>query len=163
MKRLAPAARPARVTVACGILGVAFLTGARPAHAWGTLGHTTIAGEYGGSLPWPLDGLRSEDAWVVAHVMDPDTRKGTIPSERFRHYIDIDAYAEYHAGTLSHDRAVLEAAYGAAQVEQWGVVPWAIGEAPSKRPPTSPGPSWSPRPDPTRLPQDSRCRDSPAR
>ena len=113
--------------IACGFVLLAAIVPA-PAHAWGSLGHRTIAGEYGGSLPWPLDGLRSEDVWIVDHVLDPDTRKSTIPAERYRHYIDIDAYPEYHAGTLSHDRAVLEASYGAAQVEQWGVVPWAIGE-----------------------------------
>ncbi len=96
--------------------------------AWGTTGHRTIAAKYSASLPGPMDGLALNDVWVTDHVMDPDARKSTIPSERYRHYIDIDAYPEYHAGTLPHDRAVLEARYGAAQVEQWGVVPWAIGE-----------------------------------
>ncbi len=122
-----PAAPSFAHTCAAFVLGMLLLA-PDSAHAWGSLGHRTIAGEYGDSLPWPLDGLRSQDAWVVDHVLDPDTRKGTIPSERFRHYIDIDAYPEYLAGTLSHDRAVLEATHGTAQVEQWGIVPWAIGE-----------------------------------
>ncbi len=124
MKPAAPSPALACAALVVGMLLLAPI----PAHAWGSLGHRTIAGEYGDSLPWPLDGLRSEDAWVVEHVLDPDTRKSTIPSERFRHYIDIDAYPEYHAGTLSHDRAGLEAVYGAGQVEQWGLAPWAIGE-----------------------------------
>ncbi|MEO6462093.1 MAG: hypothetical protein ABIP29_03370, partial [Candidatus Eisenbacteria bacterium] len=99
-----------------------------PAGAWGGLGHRSIASQYGESLPPALQPLRAEDAWVTDHVMDPDVRKSTVPGEGYRHYIDIDAYPEYALGTLSHDRATLEAQYGAAQVEQWGIAPWAIGE-----------------------------------
>ena len=110
------------------VLALALLVPAAPAQAWGSLGHRTIAGAWAGSLPWPLDGLAADEAWVIEHVMDPDTRKSTVPGEGERHYIDIDAYPEYHAGTLSHDRAVLEAAYGAAQVRAWGIAPWAVGE-----------------------------------
>ncbi len=110
------------------VLALALLVPAAPAQAWGSLGHRTIAGAWAGSLPWPLDGLAADEAWVIDHVMDPDTRKSTVPGEGERHYIDIDAYPEYHAGTLSHDRAVLEAAYGAAQVRAWGLAPWAVGE-----------------------------------
>lgn len=98
------------------------------ASAWGSLGHRTIAAHYGESLPAPLQALRNDDTWVVDHVMDPDLRKSSIPTEGYRHYIDIDAYPEYASGTLSHDRAVLEALHGAAQVQSWGIVPWAIGE-----------------------------------
>lgn len=98
------------------------------ASAWGGLGHRTIASQYGESLPPPLEALRVNDTWITDHVMDPDLRKGSVPGESYRHYIDIDAYAEYASGTLSHDRAVLEASYGAAQVQSWGIVPWAIGE-----------------------------------
>jgi len=110
------------------LIALALLASVAPAHAWGGLGHRTIAGAWVESLPWPLDGLAADEAWVVDHVLDPDTRKSTVPGEGVRHYIDIDAYPEYHAGTLPHDRAVLESWYGAAQVEQWGVVPWAVGE-----------------------------------
>ncbi len=99
-----------------------------PAGAWGGLGHRSIASQYGESLPPGLEPLRAEDAWVTDHVLDADVRKSTVPAERYRHYIDIDAYPEYAVGTLPHDRATLEARYGAAQVEQWGVAPWAIGE-----------------------------------
>jgi hypothetical protein len=98
------------------------------AFAWGGLGHRAIAAQYGESLPDPLLALRGQDDWIIAHVSDADVRKSTVPAERYRHYIDIDAYPEYATGTLSHDRATLEAIYGAGQVEQWGVAPWAIGE-----------------------------------
>jgi hypothetical protein len=127
-----PASAPHRRLVALGFAlaatGACVLSVPPVALGWGGLGHRTIAGQYGASLPPGLSALRGQDAWVVTHVMDPDTRKSTVPAERYRHYIDIDAYPEYFAGTLPHDRAELEARYGAAQVEQWGIVPWAIGE-----------------------------------
>lgn len=127
LQRAAPAVRG---FVAVTLAALAALVVGRPSDcsAWGGTGHRVIASRYSASLPGPMNGLALNDAWVVDHVMDPDARKSTIPTEGYRHYIDIDAYPEYHAGTLSHDRAVLEATYGAAQVQQWGIVPWAIGE-----------------------------------
>ena len=108
-------------------LAPAFLGPAR-AFAWGGVGHRSIASQYGESLPPALQALRNDDAWVTDHVMDPDLRKSSVPGEGYRHYIDIDIYPGYAAGTLSHDRATLEAQYGAANVLQWGIAPWAIGE-----------------------------------
>jgi hypothetical protein len=119
--------RPARLAGA-GLAALLVLLVPSRAAAWGSLGHRTIAAAYGSSLPPALQPLRVHDAWIVDHVMDPDLRKSSVPGEGYRHYIDIDAYAEYHAGTLPHERAVLEAMYGAAQVEAWGIAPWAIGQ-----------------------------------
>ena len=70
---------------------------AAPAQAWGSLGHD----HRGWSPPWPLDGLAADEARAIEHVMGIDTRKSTVPGEGERHYIDIDAYPEYHAGTLN--------------------------------------------------------------
>jgi hypothetical protein len=98
------------------------------AFAWGSTGHRAIATHYGDSLPLALQALRVNDAWIIQHVMDPDARKSSVPTEGYRHYIDIDAYPEYAAGTLSHDRSVLEATYGFSTVQSRGIVPWAIGE-----------------------------------
>jgi hypothetical protein len=96
--------------------------------AWGSTGHHYIAQHYSQHLPPGLDGLRNWDSVVDAHVMDPDNRKGSIPGEAPRHFIDIDAYPEFTQGTLSHDRATLEAEYGASTVLARGVLPWAVGE-----------------------------------
>jgi hypothetical protein len=65
---------------------------------------------------------------VDLHVTDPDTRKGSTPGENVRHYIDIDWYPEFALGTLSHNRATLEAKYGASTVSANGVLPWAVGD-----------------------------------
>ena len=113
----------ALATVAWGLAGFASSAG-----AWGSTGHHYIALHYSQHLPPGLDGLKSYDAVVNGHVMDPDNRKGTVPNEAPRHFIDIDAYPEFAAGTLSHDRATLEAEYGATTVLNRGVVPWAVGE-----------------------------------
>jgi hypothetical protein len=98
------------------------------AGAWGSTGHHYIAQHYSQHLPPGLDGLKSWDAVVDAHVMDPDNRKSTVPNEAPRHFIDIDSYPEFTQGTLSHDRATLEAEYGAPTVLSRGVLPWAVGE-----------------------------------
>ena len=95
---------------------------------WGSVGHRYIAGNYSQHLPGFIDGLRLYDTTVYDHVSDADTRKSYTPGESEKHYIDIDWYPEFLAGTLPHDRAVLEARYGTSVVFDLGVLPWAIGE-----------------------------------
>ena len=95
---------------------------------WGFATHHYIAQNYSKHLPSFIDGLRTFDSVVDAKVTDPDTRRPTTPGESYRHFIDIDFYPEFLAGTLSHDRAAVEAQYGAATVLQTGIVPWAVGE-----------------------------------
>jgi hypothetical protein len=99
-----------------------------PGWTWGFATHHYIAQNYSKHLPPYIDGLRAYDAVVDQKVTDPDTRRPTTPGESYRHYIDIDNYPEFFTGTLSHDRAVLEAQYGAATVLENGIVPWAVGE-----------------------------------
>ena len=108
--------------------GLLLLASATSAWAWGSTGHHYIAQHYSQHLPPGLDGLRTYDSVVDLHVMDPDNRKSSIPSEAPRHFIDIDSYPEFAAGTLSHDRATLEAEYGTSTVTSRGVLPWAVGE-----------------------------------
>jgi hypothetical protein len=96
--------------------------------AWGTVGHHYIAANYSKHLPAVIDGLTAWDDSVYAHASTADSRKSYTPGESYKHYIDIDYYPEFFAGTLTHDRATLEAEYGAATVLDNGVLPWAIGE-----------------------------------
>jgi hypothetical protein len=95
---------------------------------WGGATHHYIAQHYSQHLPAQIDGLRAYDGVVDEKVTDPDTRKPYTPFESNRHYIDIDYYPEFYAGTLSHDRATLEAEYGPSTVLANGVIPWAVGE-----------------------------------
>jgi hypothetical protein len=107
---------------------VAWLTAPAPALPWGSTGHHHIAQNYAKHLPPVMDGLATWDGVVDAHVMDADSRKGSVPGESYRHYIDIDYYPEFFAGTMPHDRGVLEARYGPSTVLQKGILPWAVDE-----------------------------------
>ncbi len=114
----------------CIFVLTALLTAGLPATGWtwGFATHHYIAQNYSKHLPPDIDGLRVYDGVVDQKVTDPDTRRPTTPGESYRHYIDIDNYPEFFSGTLSHDRAALEAQYGAATVLENGIVPWAVGE-----------------------------------
>lgn len=113
---------------AAWLAAVAWAAFPAPALPWGSTGHHHIAQNYSKHLPPTMDGLASWDAVVDAHVMDADIRKGSVPGERYRHYMDIDYYPEFFAGTMPHERAVLEARYGPTTVLQKGVLPWAVDE-----------------------------------
>jgi hypothetical protein len=93
---------------------------------WGSVGHHYIAQHYSQHLPAYIDGLRSYDPDVAAHVSDADSRKGSTPGESEKHYIDIDYYHEFLEGTLPRQRAALEALYSPAIVTAQGVLPWAV-------------------------------------
>ena len=96
--------------------------------SWGFQTHRYIAQNYSKHLPAVIDGLRAYDAIVDQKVNDPDIRRPSTPGESYRHFIDIDYYPEFFAGTLPHDRAALEALDGASTVLETGIVPWAVGE-----------------------------------
>jgi hypothetical protein len=96
---------------------------------WGSVGHHYIAQRYSQHLPAYIDGLRAYDSAVDLHVTDPDTRKSSTPGESEKHYIDIDWYPEFLAGTLPRDRTALEALYSPSVVTTQGVLPWAITSA----------------------------------
>jgi hypothetical protein len=112
------------------VILAAILSAALPASGWtwGGAVHHYIAQNYSQHLPAYIDGLRTYDTVVDQKVTDPDSRKSYTPGESYRHYIDIDAYPAFFYGTLSHDRAALEAQYGASTVLANGVLPWAVGE-----------------------------------
>jgi len=119
-----------RVRHTCCVALIGLLAVALPATgwAWGSVGHHYIAENYSKHLPPYIDGMRTYDSTVDTHVTDPDTRKGSVPGESYRHYIDIDSYPEFLAGTLARDRTTLEAEYGASTVLNNGVLPWAVSE-----------------------------------
>jgi hypothetical protein len=117
-----------RLRHASVVVLAALLSAALPATGWtwGSVGHHYIAQRYSQHLPAYMDGLRSYDATVDAHVTDPDTRKGSTPGESEKHYIDIDWYPQFLAGTLPRSRSALEALYSPTIVTNEGVLPWAI-------------------------------------
>jgi hypothetical protein len=96
--------------------------------AWGFDTHRYIARNYSKHLPAQMFGLRAYDGVVETWVTHPDERRSSTPGEGPRHYIDVDWYPEFLAHEMPHQRSVLEAEYGAAQVEDIGIVPWAVDE-----------------------------------
>ncbi|NOT33016.1 MAG: hypothetical protein HOP12_02480 [Candidatus Eisenbacteria bacterium] len=130
MRKSPPCPTPASLGAILPAIALAALTLLTPslAWSWGSQTHQYIARNYSKHLPPVIDGLRTYDAFVEAHVNDPDIRRSSTPGEGPRHFIDIDVYPEFFLGTLPHDRATLEAIYGAAFVLDTGIVPWAVGE-----------------------------------
>jgi hypothetical protein len=124
---VAPSKCPVTIRATCIAIAL-LLTTPAPGWAWGSATHHYIAQNYSQHLPAYMDGLAAYDAIVDAHVTDPDTRRPSTPGEEYRHYIDIDYYPEFLAGAMPHDRAGLEAEYGAQTVLQNGIVPWAVAE-----------------------------------
>ncbi len=97
------------------------------AWAWGKTGHRIINASSTMHLPTAMSGLAAQSAYLGSHASDADSRKSSDPAEKPKHFIDIDAYPEFRAGTLSHSYDALVAKYGAAVVIDRGTVPWTVG------------------------------------
>ncbi len=96
------------------------------AGAWGTIGHQIVAQNYSKQLPPVMAAFAQYDSMIVAHVMDPDFRKGSQnPAESYRHFLDIDWYPAFYTNTLTHDRDALAAQYTDYSVLHNGTQPWA--------------------------------------
>jgi hypothetical protein len=96
------------------------------AFGWGRTGHQIINGNFGKFLPMSLQSLSEKSSYYVQHASDADSRKSADPSESPKHFIDIDAYPDFAAGTLTHDYDSLLAKYGSTTVIRNGTLPWAI-------------------------------------
>jgi hypothetical protein len=95
------------------------------AWSWGGATHKVINKEAVKHLPSSLSLFSNNMQWISDHAVDADNRKGSDPTEAPKHFIDIEDYAEFKTGTLSHDINVLIAKYGSSTVTSIGVVPWA--------------------------------------
>lgn len=92
------------------------LGAASTAHAWGGVGHSHITGGAIPHLPQPLRSF-----FEANQVAIKDQASDEPPG---RHYIDIDVYPEFEAGTFPRDVDVLIAKYGYSYVESVGMGPW---------------------------------------
>lgn len=93
--------------------------------SWGGATHKVINKEAVKHLPSSLTLFSNNAQWISDHAVDADNRKSSDPTESPKHFIDIEDYAEFKTGTLSHDINVLIAEYGSSKVTSIGVVPWA--------------------------------------
>lgn len=110
----------ARCFVGCVAVAGMTLSTARTAFAWGSQGHSHITGGAILHLPQPLRNFFQINASQV--------RNEAADEPPGRHYIDIDVYPEFFAGTFPRDRNALIAIYGYSYVESNGMAPWTYAD-----------------------------------
>jgi hypothetical protein len=86
---------------------------------WGSTGHQHMTAGAITHLPQPLKGFFEANSATVASAAGVEP-PGT-------HYIDIDYYPEFFAGTFPHNQATLVAMYGQSTVNSNGTAPWTVG------------------------------------
>jgi Abnormal spindle-like microcephaly-assoc'd, ASPM-SPD-2-Hydin len=96
------------------------------AWSWGEATHIFINKEAGKHLPSPFPFFANNIQWISDHAPDADYRRNTDPTEAPKHFIDIEDYPEFAAGTLSHNYDSLVLIHGLSTVTKIGVVPWSI-------------------------------------
>ena len=88
------------------------------AYGWGSAGHSFLTLSSVQHLPAPLQTFVDRNFSTISEYAT-DEPLG-------RHYIDIDVYSEFFAGTMPRDLNVLYANYGTSFVNTNGISPWVI-------------------------------------
>jgi hypothetical protein len=91
---------------------------------WGWEAHRYINEHAVDYLPPEMSFFQDHLGYIREHSADPDTD----PLPGYYHYIDIDYYPEFFAGTLPHDLDNLIALYNISIVNNNGIVPWIVEE-----------------------------------
>lgn len=89
---------------------------------WGWDVHNYINDHVVDYLPSGMSFFQDHRDFLKQHSVDPD--RDQLPG--FYHYIDIDYYPEFFAGTLPHDMDSLLTLYDLPIVENNGIIPWII-------------------------------------
>ncbi len=92
------------------------------AFGWGWGSHRYINDAAVDHLPQELSFFQDHRDYLSEHAVDPDT--DDFPG--YYHYIDIDYYPEFFAGTLPHTWQAMIDLYGQDIMEDNGVIPWVI-------------------------------------
>src|SRR5271157_3832841 len=79
------------------------------AWSWGSATHKFINKEAAIHLPPSFPFFANNIQWISDHAADADNRKSSDPTESPKHFIDIEDYPEFAAGTLSHNYDTLVA------------------------------------------------------
>ncbi len=99
------------------------------AHAYGFSVHELINRAATTHLPPAFAGFAQWADDLETLSVAADQRKCCDPDESRKHYIDIDDYAEFFAGTLPHSYEAMVNAFGQPRVDGNGTLPWAIESA----------------------------------
>jgi hypothetical protein len=94
------------------------------AFAWGWQTHRYINEKAVDYLPPEMDFFQDYQSYISSHATDPDS--DNLPG--YYHYIDIDYYDDFFAGTFPHNWDDAVAQYGYSVLIDYGTVPWVIEE-----------------------------------
>ena len=94
--------------------------------AWGFSVHRLINRNAITNLPADFQGFAQWAGDLEALSTAADERKCCVDNENIRHYIDIDDYPEFRAGTFPHRYSDAASRYGVSRLESNGIGPWAL-------------------------------------
>jgi FlgD Ig-like domain len=97
-----------------------------PARAYGFSVHRLVNRSATTHLPAGFQGFAQWATELEDLATAADERKSSVPGESIKHYIDIDDYPEFFAGTLPQSYTAMVSQYGQSRVDGNGTVPWAI-------------------------------------
>lgn len=102
-----------------------FLLPMQSAFGWGKEGHKTINRKAMDFLPLEMKAFTAWKDYMGEHASDADNRRFNDKTEAPKHFIDIDFYKEFLAGSMIRDEDSLIAVYGKETVDKIGILPWA--------------------------------------
>ncbi len=121
IKRFRKSARRVSIFVAITLATVILV------YAWGATGHHFINLKAPANLPASMGWFKADSIFFQDHASDADIRRDnsdtTFGAEQWRHYIDIDAYPDFH--NMPHDLDSCITLYGYETVKTRGMNPWA--------------------------------------
>ncbi|HEX7880983.1 MAG TPA: hypothetical protein VF720_16350 [Candidatus Eisenbacteria bacterium] len=117
---------PLRGLASLGVVLGLLVTIPGTAGAWGYAVHRLINRNAVANLPSDFSGFAQYAAQLEALATAADERKSSTPGENIRHYINIDEFAEFQAGTFPHQYADAVSRYGLSRLQSAGVGPWAL-------------------------------------
>jgi hypothetical protein len=114
--------RPRKILLTIVFLSVLILFS-----GWGSVGHRKINQHAPASFPHSMAFLKASWTILLAeHGSDADVRKGWDPTEKPKHYIDIDDYPEFlQNGRIPQTYDSIVALHGESFVLDKGTLPWA--------------------------------------
>ena len=94
--------------------------------SWGAVGHKKISEASALSFNQQMQDFQSWVSFLRDHASDADNRKGADPTEKPKHFIDIDNYSEFITkGRIPQTWDSINLIYGSTNVIKNGTLPWA--------------------------------------
>ncbi len=93
--------------------------------SWGEKGHQKINSSVPQSFPTRLNNYKGWSDVLSEHGSDPDKRRRVDPTEEIKHYIDIDAYADFiETHKIVEGKEAAFNKYGKEFIMKNGTLPW---------------------------------------